>query len=255
MKDILKMIQREDVLFAIEQLDHYHWEARYNSTKFDMLYNGKAYPPKMVIRYAGLHASGEEPVAFGGGKDSNELLIGLGFTVIDKATGIPLNSGNVRVDEAEIALREDSKELSNLLENLNLSNTEQQAIVKIRIGQRSFRNALFRRYHKCALCGVANQDLLIASHIKPWSRADHYERTDPDNGLLLCPNHDALFDRGLISFSEEGTILISSTLDATTKIFLNVREGMNLELHGKQKAYMKWHRDNLFYSESYSLSD
>ena len=52
-------------------------------------------------------------------------------------------------------------------------------------------------------------ELLVASHIKPWSISDANEKLDIHNGLLMCPNHDKLFDRGYISFDDTGRILIS----------------------------------------------
>ena len=80
------------------------------------------------------------------------------------------------------------------------------AIVKVRVNQSEFRTHLLQRYGKCCLCGVSNHDLLIASHIKPWSKSNRIEKTAVDNGFLLCPNHDRLFDKGLITFSDDGKI-------------------------------------------------
>ena len=64
----------------------------------------------------------------------------------------------------------------------------------------------------------------------------------------LCPNHDALFDKGYISFDDDGTILISDSLDEATKVFLNINESMNITMNESQKQYMKWHRENIFNS-------
>ena len=59
---------------------------------------------------------------------------------------------------------------------------------------------------------VSDPKFLIASHIKPWACSESGEKLDIDNGLLLCPNHDALFDSGYISFDENGVIMISEHL-------------------------------------------
>lgn len=88
--------------------------------------------------------------------------------------------------------------------------------------------------------------MLVASHIKPWSKSNNRERLDVNNGLLLCPNHDALFDKGHISFEKDGLLLISNSLDKYSKIFLNTNETMKIDLKVEQQKYMKWHRDNLF---------
>jgi predicted restriction endonuclease len=64
--------------------------------------------------------------------------------------------------------------------------------------------------------------------------------------LLLCPNHDALFDKGYISFNEDGAILISDSLDEPSKVFLNINETIIISMNENQQQYMKWHRENLF---------
>ena len=89
-------------------------------------------------------------------------------------------------------------------------------------------------------------DLLTASHIKPWFESEGLERLDPDNGFLLCPNHDKLFDRGYITFSDDGLIMISSDLDETDRVFLNIRSDMELTLTEGNRKYLEYHRKNVF---------
>ena len=92
--------------------------------------------------------------------------------------------------------------------------SDREAIVKVRVNQGIFRDVLVKRYgKKCCLCGVTGKCFLVASHIKPWSDSSPEERTDVNNGLLLCPNHDKLFDGGWISFADNGNIIISSSED------------------------------------------
>ncbi|HHP1041089.1 TPA: HNH endonuclease [Bacillus thuringiensis] len=128
-----------------------------------------------------------------------------------------------------------------------LDETEKESVVKTRIGRSIFKKTLLAVKKKCKLCGVSDERFLIASHIKPWSQSDNQERLDVNNGLLLCPNHDALFDKGYISFNEEGRILISESLDEATKVFLNVHESMNIRVNEKQQSYINWHRESIFY--------
>ena len=69
------------------------------------------------------------------------------------------------------------------------------------------------------------------------------------NGLLLCPNHDKLFDKGYISFSDEGQIMISSQLSDMDKIFLNVNDKMKISdelISEEMKVYLYYHRTNVF---------
>ncbi|ARF66915.1 hypothetical protein B7C51_02510 [Paenibacillus larvae subsp. pulvifaciens] len=76
------------------------------------------------------------------------------------------------------------------------------------------------------MCGVNEPSLLIASHIKLWKYSTNIERLDKYNGLLLCPNHDKLFDQGLITFTDEGKIIISSLLTPKTKNKLKLTENL-----------------------------
>ncbi|WP_251647487.1 HNH endonuclease [Rummeliibacillus stabekisii] len=131
------------------------------------------------------------------------------------------------------------------VEDLPISTTEKERLIKSRIGQGRFKKQLIERQCKCALCGVTDLRMLIASHIKPWSESTNEERLDVNNGLLLCPNHDSLFDKHLISFDNQGKIVISHTLDEADRIFMNVNDKLRIELTEKQLGYMKDHHQNL----------
>jgi HNH endonuclease len=128
-----------------------------------------------------------------------------------------------------------------LVNQKTISNTEKEQVIKSRIGQSTFKEKLLQRECKCAICGVTDKNFLIASHIKPWSKSNHAERLDVNNGLLLCPNHDALFDKAYISFDHEGQIVISSHIDETTKTFMNINPSSKIEMSEEMKKYMKYH--------------
>ena len=113
-------------------------------------------------------------------------------------------------------------EIETEIDNLSLEGKERVALVKTRVNQSVFRERLLNRYSNCCLCKVENPALLIASHIKPWAVSTAEEKLDADNGFLLCPNHDALFDGGYISFEDDGSILISKRLSAMDCTFTNV---------------------------------
>ncbi|MFV8520898.1 HNH endonuclease [Bacillus sp. SBS7] len=131
-------------------------------------------------------------------------------------------------------------------EPIKITETEKEQVIKSRIGQSTFKKTLLEIEKKCGLCGVTDQRFLVASHIKPWSQSNHQERLDVNNGLLLCLNYDALFDKGFISFDEDGAILIFESLDEATKVFLNINETMKIALNERQQQYMKSHRENIF---------
>ena len=129
----------------------------------------------------------------------------------------------------------------------NIVGREKEAIVKIRVNQDKFRDGLISKYKgHCCLCGVNHKALLVASHIKPWAKSDNHEKLDLENGLLLCPNHDKLFDSGLISFGTDGKIMISSELSETNRIFMNINEQMKIEITENNAYYFKYHRDNIY---------
>ncbi|EJS10521.1 HNH endonuclease [Bacillus mycoides] len=127
-----------------------------------------------------------------------------------------------------------------------ITETEKEQVIKSRIGHSTFKNALLAVEKKCRLCGLSDERFLVASHIKPWSQSNRKERLDVNNGLLLCPNHDSLFDKGYISFDDDGAILISNSLDETSRIFLNISDKLRIQMNEIQLFYMKWHRESVF---------
>ncbi|WP_338400186.1 HNH endonuclease [Bacillus thuringiensis] len=127
-----------------------------------------------------------------------------------------------------------------------ITETEKEQVNKSRIGHSTFKNALLAVEKKCRLCGLSDERFLVASHFKPWSQSNHKERLDVNNGLLLCPNHDSLFDKGYISFDDDGAILISNSLDETSRIFLNISDKLRIQMNEIQLFYMKWHRESVF---------
>lgn len=125
--------------------------------------------------------------------------------------------------------------------------TEKQALLKIRIGHSELRNRIFNHKKECEICGIKNNKLLIVSHIKPWSKSESCEKLDESNILLLCSMHDALFDKGLITFDDNGKILISSELDEEEQILVNIDADICIEISSeRQKTFLKYHRENVF---------
>lgn len=127
----------------------------------------------------------------------------------------------------------------------DLDATEKERIVKLRVGQGVFKKKLLKNGCKCKICAIENPDFLIASHIKPWRYSSNKERLDTHNGFLLCPSHDALFDKGYISFQEDGTIIISIALDDISKIFCNVNEIVKIDIEPGHEKYLSYHRGNV----------
>lgn len=132
--------------------------------------------------------------------------------------------------------------LQNTLNNNPAAGTDFKQIVKLRISQGSFRRLLLLERHQCNLCDISTTSVLRASHIKGWSESSREERIDSNNGLLLCANHDALFDRHQISFNpDSGNICISANIDMEQREALNLSDSFNISMSDRMKAYMRVH--------------
>ena len=130
-----------------------------------------------------------------------------------------------------------------------LEGYEKAVLIKARVNQDKFRSIMLNRFHSAcclSMCRVHTPEMLIASHIKPWSCCNNNEKVSPYNGLLLCPNHDHLFDAGYISFSDSGTIMISDSLDKDNRTFLNVADAMSIDVSEEMLPFLRYHRERIF---------
>lgn len=94
------------------------------------------------------------------------------------------------------------------------------------------------------LCKAKGKEYIIASHIKPYSKCRSYEASDYKNGLLLCPNHDKLFDLGHITFDDEGKIIVSNN---KKEVRILLSDHVNeLPKDYKNNQYLKYHRKHIF---------
>ena len=91
----------------------------------------------------------------------------------------------------------------------SVKETDREAIIRARCGQGLFKQRVLRIETHCRITGVENPVHLIASHCKPWRDSSNEERLDGENGLLLTPSIDHLFDRGFIGFEDSGNLIIS----------------------------------------------
>ena len=131
-----------------------------------------------------------------------------------------------------------------------LGATSALRLVEVRTKQTLFRRRLLMVERGCRLTGITDLRFLRASHIKPWAMCnDSTERTDGNNGLLLAPQADLLFDRGWISFADDGRLLVAEALPNT------ISSGLGLHIvAGKrygsfqisQQSYLRFHRQRIF---------
>lgn len=129
------------------------------------------------------------------------------------------------------------------LSRSDTSATDRDAFVKARIGQGTFRQLLIEAWDGgCAVTGCSELAVLRASHIKPWRDCSDFERLDPSNGLLLTANLDALFDARLISFDDDGAMLVSARLSDSHPNQLCAPWKLRVPLTDQQKGYLSHHR-------------
>jgi hypothetical protein len=139
---------------------------------------------------------------------------------------------------------EDEKEVDKILAS-KLPEVEKKRLINARLGQGDFRKDVIAKEMKCRLTGVKNIDFLIASHIKPWCKSNRFEKLDGYNGLLLSPHVDRLFDRGWITFSNEGKVLIAKAAEEIIKTW-NISVDNVGNFRPQQYEYLKYHRNNIF---------
>lgn len=124
----------------------------------------------------------------------------------------------------------------------------ERRLVWVRINHHRFRDPVWRHWdNQCAVTGADCNGLLVASHIHPWAKSTPREKTDFNNGLLLSVPLDALFDRGWISFSSSGKMLINPLLSPETCSIFGLRQGsMGIrkkeKISVKMREYLKRHR-------------
>jgi hypothetical protein len=101
--------------------------------------------------------------------------------------------------------------------------TEAERLVIQRIGQDVFRDALMAYWgNRCPLTGITEPALLRASHIVPWAECTNAQRLGVHNGLLLSALWDAAFDRGLVSFADDGSVLARAALNEPARKALDI---------------------------------
>jgi hypothetical protein len=126
---------------------------------------------------------------------------------------------------------------------------DRETIIKGRIGQGVFRTRLINFWGGCSVTGCDCLEILVASHIKPWRDCTGKEAIDPTNGLLLLPNLDRAFDRGLISFDDSGKIIFSDRLDDGLAATLGIHRDMEIrtdKIMSVHKPFLHHHREMVF---------
>ncbi|MEO0369110.1 MAG: HNH endonuclease signature motif containing protein [Pseudomonadota bacterium] len=187
-----------------------------------------------------------------------DVLDELGPLLPPKYSPIQASTGNgnqkaylaeVRASVFELLFGRTYPEASSYGPAIDLEETEATAKARARRGQAVFRQNVFSVESCCRFTGISEPWLLTASHIKPWRLcASGCERLDGQNGLLLPPHIDLLFDRGFICI-EGSQAILSAQVDqeSLSRLGLEQISEVNLgQFTDRQMAYLKFHREHVF---------
>lgn len=174
-----------------------------------------------------------------------EVLIGLvgqaATSIVATAASVwPVSGDDIDVWERKLEQRLDK--------DTSITETERKAIIRARIGQGLFKDRVREIEGSCRITKVENPAHLVASHCKPWRDSNNEERLDGENGLLLTPTIDHLFDRGFIGFEDSGRLIISPVahLPSLEKMGINIRDPVNVGAFSSgQKQYLEFHRNSV----------
>ncbi len=127
------------------------------------------------------------------------------------------------------------------------SRTVRQQLIDARLGQGRYRSQLDNRWDgACSVTGCSVREALRASHMKAWSISTDRERLDPANGLLLVATLDCLFDRGLISFQDDGRMIVSKRLTRADRKALGLPGSLSRPPEQDELPYLRHHRERFF---------
>ena len=126
--------------------------------------------------------------------------------------------------------------------------TERTALVQARRGQGLFRDNVRAVERACRITHVERMEHLIASHVQPWRDSSNEQRIDGENGLLLTPTVDHLFDKGFISFEDSGQLIVSPVADQRSlkRMGIDTERRVNVGAFSEgQRRYLEFHRENV----------
>ncbi len=138
---------------------------------------------------------------------------------------------------------------SEIAANAALADTEREQIITARRGQGLFKENVRRVESLCRVTRVTRLEHLRASHIRPWRNSDNEQRLDGENGLLLTPTIDHLFDRGFITFEDDGRLLISPAAHRPSIEKMGIPTDRVLKVgtfSEGQRRHLEFHRESIF---------
>jgi len=234
------------------------WRVRLNFTSLQQMIRPKDHIalliPTFPAQYSPLQASGD-------GKQSvylaavPELMAHVLLALIGQEAELVLEAAvrdsvfdEQRPETADLEMWE--HHIEQTIENQpDLADTDRQSLIIARRGQGLYKQRVMQIERRCRITQVENPTHLRASHSKPWRDSSNDERLDGENGLLLTPTIDHLFDRGFISFEGTGRLILSPVADRLSLNRMGVRtdEVINVGTFSQgQRRYLEYHRASVF---------
>ena len=242
--------------------DYFHWDSQttqhIDTPKIQEIVNGIR-TPHLMIRVTSKSKNGTQPFIYCGR---------LKYIKYEKGTSKPVHILFQNLDFIDDTENEDLIEIyswkpkkigkttkskitmQGLVSSERISNykkpnkTERTGLVTSRVGQGYYRRMICEKWdNKCPVTGCRVLSILISSHILPWSQSNDEERLDVENGILLSPNVDSLFDKHLISFSDEGELIMSYKINQQQLDELGIPKNIKIPISGGMKEYLKVHRE------------
>jgi putative restriction endonuclease len=174
-----------------------------------------------------------------------EVLMGLIGREVAKISLAARNVRPVPTDDLDVWERTLEQQIFN---DSTVRETDRVAIIRARSGQGLFKDRVSRIESRCRITGVENPVHLIASHCKPWRDSTNEERLNGENGLLLTPCIDHLFDRGFIGFENDGGLIISPVAHRPSLQRMGIDTAKVVNVGGftsGQKQFLDFHRNSV----------
>ncbi len=182
-----------------------------------------------------------------------QKIAGLSHTsALDEAIWYEFNSnwGELVIEADRLRQQKEGKTISDEMEPLIpeiKGPTERVTTAKQRIYQSFFRASVLSGFNQqCCICRLPHPEILIASHIVPWSVRED-ARVNPQNGLCLCASHDVAFERGLIGISTDFTIIlcdrVKKSKDTASQLLFGAFEGKRIILPDRfipRAEFLSW---------------
>lgn len=195
--------------------------------------------PFLPAKYSPLRATGDGNQKAYLAEIGQDLFNAIMTRTASDRVALRKGGANSLVFEVAKDLMDDAVERA-IATDLLLTDTERDSVIKARRGQGKFRANVEAIERECRLTGVTNPLLLRASHIKPWRLCETAaERLDGMNGLLLTPDADLLFDRGFITFADDGAVQPSPRVDNEDLRRLGFDQ-LTIKRYGFEEAPVSW---------------